>query len=35
VDLAVDSLAPDSPDDVVAFAIHFPDPVPETTSHPR
>ena len=26
VDLAVDTLAPDSPDDVVAFAVHFPEP---------
>jgi GAF domain-containing protein len=25
VDLAVDTLAPDAPDDVVAFAVHFPD----------
>ena len=31
VDLAVDTLAPDSPDDVVAFAVHFPGPV----SNPR
>ena len=25
VDLAVETLAPDSPDDVVAFAVHFPE----------
>ncbi len=31
VELAVDTLAPDSPDDVVAFAVHF----PTTTSHSR
>jgi GAF domain-containing protein len=35
VDLAVDTLAPDSPDDVVAFAVQFPDLVPATTSHLR
>ena len=33
VELAVDTLAPDSPDDVVAFAVHF--PTSGTTSHPR
>ena len=35
VELAIDTLAPDSPDDVVAFAVHFPESVPTTTSHPR
>lgn len=35
VDLAVDTLAADSLDDVVAFAVHFPDLVPATTSRLR
>ena len=35
VDLAVDTLAPDSPDDVLAFAVHFPQSVPATASHPQ
>ena len=29
VDLAVDTLAPDSPDDVVAFAVHVPGSAPD------